>query len=325
MLLLSYLFWGLGDMCMAGNISFSPVFPRNEYFSDRIVVDLLRDRRGYLWIGTLDGLLLYNGSGFKCFTRDDLHTGSSAISSIFEDSRGNVWVGTEGGLCMYSMETDTFVPIDTAAQDEARIDTKVGCIREDSSGIIWFSVKSKGLWSYDPRSCAFRQYLCDGKNGVTAPKINSFVIDGNGSFIISVYCGGLLFCRDNFRSVEPLEIPLFDFSSDNFPQLLTDGRNCVYGCSRGYGLCEIFPYTSKANVLIRPDNGAQPNGLCMDHSRRLIYMATSRGLYTYSLATGEKERLDLSNTFGLPSESFSCVASCGRIEHGKCFLQFSTE
>ena len=311
MLLLSYLFWGLGDMCMAGNISFSPVFPRNEYFSDRIVVDLLRDRRGYLWIGTLDGLLLYNGSGFKCFTRDDLHTGSSAISSIFEDSRGNVWVGTEGGLCMYSMETDTFVPIDTAAQDEARIDTKVGCIREDSSGIIWFSVKSKGLWSYDPRSCAFRQYLCDGKNGVTAPKINSFVIDGNGSFIISVYCGGLLFCRDNFRSVEPLEIPLFDFSSDNFPQLLTDGRNCVYGCSRGYGLCEIFPYTSKANVLIRPDNGAQPNGLCMDHSRRLIYMATSRGLYTYSLATGEKERLDLSNTFGLPSESFSCVASCG--------------
>lgn len=161
LLLLSYLFWGLGDMCMAGNISFSPVFPRNEYFSDRIVVDLLRDRRGYLWIGTLDGLLLYNGSGFKCFTRDDLHTGSSAISSIFEDSRGNVWVGTEGGLCMYSMETDTFVPIDTAAQDEARIDTKVGCIREDSSGIIWFSVKSKGLWSYDPRSCAFRQYLCD--------------------------------------------------------------------------------------------------------------------------------------------------------------------
>ena len=236
LLLLSYLFWGLGDMCMAGNISFSPVFPRNEYFSDRIVVDLLRDRRGYLWIGTLDGLLLYNGSGFKCFTRDDLHTGSSAISSIFEDSRGNVWVGTEGGLCMYSMETDTFVPIDTAAQDEARIDTKVGCIREDSSGIIWFSVKSKGLWSYDPRSCAFRQYLCDGKNGVTAPKINSFVIDGNGSFIISVYCGGLLFCRDNFRSVEPLEIPLFDFSSDNFPQLLTDGRNCVYGWSRGYGL-----------------------------------------------------------------------------------------
>ena len=109
---------------MAGNISFSPVFPRNEYFSDRIVVVLLRDRRGYLWIGTLDGLLLYNGSDFKCFTRDDLHTGSSAISSIFEDSRGNVWVGTEGGLCMYSMETDTFVSIDTAAQDEARIDTK---------------------------------------------------------------------------------------------------------------------------------------------------------------------------------------------------------
>lgn len=310
LLIISYLFVGLGDMCHAGNVSFSPVFPRNEYFSDRIVVDLLRDGRGYLWVGTLDGLIRYNGTGFRCFTKDDLRTGSSAISTIFEDSRGNVWVGTEGGLCMYSIETGTFVPINTIGQDEARIDTKVGCIREDSEGLIWFSVKSRGLWSYDPRSGAFRQYLCDGVNGAGAPKINSFVIDGNGSFIISVYCGGLLFCRDNFRSVEPLEIPLFDFSSDNFPQLLTDGRNCVYGCSRGYGLCEIFPYTLKANVLIRPDNGAQPSGLCIDQSRTL-YMATSRGLYTYSLATGEKACLDQSNTFGLPSESFSCVAACG--------------
>ncbi len=288
-------------------MSFSPVFPRNEYFSDRRAVDLLRDGRGYLWIGTLEGLILYNGTDFKCLTKDDLHTGSSAISSIFEDSRGNVWVGTEGGLSMYSIENGTFVPINTVGQDEVRIDTKVGCIREDGDGLVWFSVKSKGLWSYEPRTGSFRQYLC-GDAG--SPKINSFVMDGNGSFVISLYCGGLLFCRDNFSSVEPLEIPGFDFSTDNIPQLLTDGRNCVYGCSAGYGLCEIFPYTRKANVLFPIDKGVQPNGLCMDQSRTL-YMATSRGLYTCSLTDGESEFFDRSNTFGLPSDGCVCVAADG--------------
>ena len=291
-------------------MSFSPVFPRSEYFSDRRAVDLLRDGRGYLWIGTLDGLLLYNGTDFRCLTRDDLHTGSSAISSIFEDSRGNVWIGTEGGLSMYSIETGTFVPIDTSDDVLQRIDTKVGCIREDSAGLVWFSVKSKGLWSYDPRSGSFRQYLRDFDGEGGAPKINSFVIDGNGSFVISLYCGGLLFCRDNFGSVEPLEIHGFDFSSDNFPQLLTDGRNRVYGCSTGHGLCEIFPYTRKANVLIPLDDGVQPNGLCMDLLNTL-YMATSHGLYAFSLTTGECERFSLSNTLGLFSDGFDCVATDG--------------
>ncbi len=299
-----------GEICLAGNISFSPVFPRSEYFSDRRAVDLLRDGRGYLWVGTLDGLLLYNGTDFRCLTRDDLHTGSSAISSIFEDSQGNVWIGTEGGLSMYSIETGTFVPIDTSNDVLPGIDTKVGCIREDSAGLVWFSVKSKGLWSYDPRSGSFRQYLCDFDGEGGAPKINSFVIDGNGSFVISLYCGGVLFCRDDFSAVEPLEVPGFDFSTDNIPQLLTDGRNCVYACSTGYGLCEIFPYTRKANVLFPIDKGVQPNGLCLDPSRTL-WMTTSHGLYACSLTTGEKERFGFSNTFGLPSDGFSCVAADG--------------
>lgn len=43
------------QICLADNVSFSPVFPRNEYFADRRSVDLLHDSRGYLWIGTEGG------------------------------------------------------------------------------------------------------------------------------------------------------------------------------------------------------------------------------------------------------------------------------
>lgn len=302
-----YLSVNQGQICFADNVSFAPVFPRHEYFSDRRVVDLLHDSRGYLWIGTYDGLLRYDGTAFRYFTRGDLHTESSAISSLLEDSHGNVWIGTEGGLCRYSMESGTFAGVDTEGEDCGRIDTKVGCIREDRDGLIWFSLKSKGIWSFNPGTGEFRTCLNGLSCEAQAPKINTFVIDSNGSFIISEYCRGLYICRDGFSSVEPVTAPGFDFSGDNIPCLLPGERNSVYACSTTYGLCEIFPYTSRASVLIPLEKGVQPTGLALDSESGKLYMATSAGLYSLGLKDGETVRYKLSNTFGLPSSNFSCV------------------
>ena len=152
---------------------------------------MLPDSHGYLWIGTLDGLLRYNGTEVKNYNRSVLHTESSSISCIFEDSDNNIWIGTEGGLTVYVRENDEFVKVDTPESSDIKIDAKVGCIQQDREGLIWFSLKAKGIWSYDPESGTFRNYLYDPASGVPSPKINSFVIDGNGSFIVSVYFRGL--------------------------------------------------------------------------------------------------------------------------------------
>ncbi len=72
---------------------------------------MLPDSHGYLWIGTLDGLLRYNGTDVKNYNRSVLHTESSSISCIFEDSDNNIWIGTEGGLSVYVRENDEFVKV----------------------------------------------------------------------------------------------------------------------------------------------------------------------------------------------------------------------
>lgn len=301
------------------NLSFSAIFPRNEYFADRMIVDLLHDSRGYLWIGTYDGLLRYDGTSFRYFTRGELHTESSVICSLLEDSRGNVWIGTEGGLCRYCIETGTFAAVDTKGQDEERIDTKVGCIREDRSGSIWFTLKSKGIWSYNPQTSEFRNFLndtttSDGRQASTH-KINTFVIDNAGSFIISEYCNGLYIAKDDFSSFEPLDIQGFNFGSDNIPCLIADERNCIYAGSTTYGLCEIFPYSTKASVIVPLEDGVQPTGLSMDCEPRTLYMSTSKGLYSTSLTGGKSTLYDCSNTFGLPSDNLCglCVDKDGAI------------
>ncbi len=62
------------------------------------VTTLFQDSYGYLWIGTTDGLSVYNGQSFRNYTVVD-GLASSWVNCIIEDNkvRGKIWVGTLGG------------------------------------------------------------------------------------------------------------------------------------------------------------------------------------------------------------------------------------
>jgi ligand-binding sensor domain-containing protein len=60
------------------------------------VISILQSQSGYLWLGTLNGLVRFDGVRFTVF--DEANTPgliSRRIVHLFEDSRTNLWVGTE--------------------------------------------------------------------------------------------------------------------------------------------------------------------------------------------------------------------------------------
>jgi signal transduction histidine kinase/ligand-binding sensor domain-containing protein/AraC-like DNA-binding protein len=67
--------------------------------------DILKDSRGNIWIGTQDGLILYN-TGSKSiktlYTEDGLVNNS--IKSLLEDRNGNIWVSTSCGVSHISID-----------------------------------------------------------------------------------------------------------------------------------------------------------------------------------------------------------------------------
>src|SRR6476619_8462698 len=66
--------------------------------TQNIVYHFLQDSRGYMWIGTHNGLSLYDGIKATNFLHDDQNSKSIArnfISGIAEDSSGQVWVSNE--------------------------------------------------------------------------------------------------------------------------------------------------------------------------------------------------------------------------------------
>ena len=61
---------------------------------------LLQDRQGYIWIGTEDGLVRYDGSSMVSYRKqhgNPVSLSDNYISALAEGPAGNIWVGTMGG------------------------------------------------------------------------------------------------------------------------------------------------------------------------------------------------------------------------------------
>ena len=72
---------------------------------------MFEDTYGFIWIGTEDGLNVFDGYQFKVFrphSDDSTSICSNRIEEIAEDGQGNLWVGTGDGLARYFRETNSF-------------------------------------------------------------------------------------------------------------------------------------------------------------------------------------------------------------------------
>ena len=69
--------------------------------SQSTVETIYQDSKGYIWMGTNDGLDRYNGYEFKYYKHDKDDKNSipnNYIVDIIEDKKGYIWVSTINGL-----------------------------------------------------------------------------------------------------------------------------------------------------------------------------------------------------------------------------------
>ena len=74
-----------------------------EDIPDMHVNAMVQDVRGYIWIGTENGLFRFNGRNYsKYYGRDDVEDDlpSNRVVSLALDRRGRVWIATDAGMCI---------------------------------------------------------------------------------------------------------------------------------------------------------------------------------------------------------------------------------
>lgn len=99
--------------CQANQFSFSG-YSIADGLSQSVVICVFQDSRGYIWLGTQNGLNRFDGYNFKVFTYqpdDPSSISNNWIYAITEDREGNLWIGTKGGLNKYFTKEDRFLRI----------------------------------------------------------------------------------------------------------------------------------------------------------------------------------------------------------------------
>jgi len=108
--------------------------------SQGFVFTLLQDSRGFIWIGTSNGLNRYDGYQVKRFTCDDTSPWGFRANTVYclvEDAHGLLWLGTDKGVVVMDPYTEQFLPL--AESNPAFFHNDVAHITIKAGGQIWFS------------------------------------------------------------------------------------------------------------------------------------------------------------------------------------------
>jgi ligand-binding sensor domain-containing protein/signal transduction histidine kinase len=99
---------------------------------DNTVSAILQTRDGYLWIGTMGGLVRFDGVKFKRYNATE-GLKNERVLCLYEDQQGHLWVGTDGGG-LFRFENDQFVAL--TIQDGLSSDVVMD-IAEDKKSQLW--------------------------------------------------------------------------------------------------------------------------------------------------------------------------------------------
>ncbi|MEP7142649.1 MAG: two-component regulator propeller domain-containing protein, partial [Ferruginibacter sp.] len=145
---------------LPGQYYFSKLSEENG-LSDNRISCFLKDKSGFIWIGTKNGLNRYDGSEFLLFKPTSGNSISNeSINDIVQDSSGNIWVATFSGLNRYDPITnrwETMMP--TGSEHKGNLPSYlIWDLEVDENNCIWIVSDVWDFAMYNPATKKFTYY-----------------------------------------------------------------------------------------------------------------------------------------------------------------------
>ena len=155
----------------------------------------LQDSRGFVWIGTQDGLNRYDGHAFTVYKNDPDDPASlsyNSINALLEDRDGHIWIGTwGGGLNRFDPRTQQFTRFQDDPENPISLSSdNVTSMLQDAAGTIWVGTLG-GLDQFDPQTGGFTHYRSDPDDptSLSSDAVSTLFEDSRGALWIGT--GGL--------------------------------------------------------------------------------------------------------------------------------------
>ncbi len=248
-------------------------FSDQDYSIGSSVSSLALGDKGTTWCTVQNsGVFQFDANG-KILSHPNSPSGTSLI---YRDRQGHYWAGTGNGLFSYNPSTGAY-------------EKKVGysgdgtyCIADNGSGVLYISVYSKGLYTYDVATGAVHRYSMtdSGTRGrLCNDWIRSMIIDHKGLLWIGTSNG--VSCMDtrtcSFRpfkwDYQLYNIQANHLCEDSLGNIIIGTDDGLYLYNRKTGATYPFP---NSDVL----KGKQVNGIVADETGD-VWVSTTHGIWQY--------------------------------------------
>jgi ligand-binding sensor domain-containing protein len=138
------------------------------------VQTILQTRDGYVWIGTQEGLVRFDGLGFEVFDRARLPAmTTNHVGALLEDPGGGLWVGTLGGGLLHFRHGQ--VTAYTSAQGLSG--DSVTALLRDREGRLWVGTEAGGVDVLE----AGRFRIHGLREGLPSEQVHALLLDREGA------------------------------------------------------------------------------------------------------------------------------------------------
>lgn len=274
------------------------VYTTNEGLPSNSTTSAITDEKGFLWVGTLNGLCRFDGYSFKTFVNipgDTTSLTNNYVNALIMDKSGRIWVGTLDGLNLLDPVTEKFTRFSHQDNKPRSLsNNKVWTLLADKDNNVWigtddgfdkFVEKSRDFDVYQPN--ASNPYAMKGKS------VNSIIEDGGDKLWLGNWSSGLnLF---NKRDKRFINFPQQQYPNQRNPNdvwtLCMDGQHNIFVGTYWNGLFKFNTVTHTYTALQNPDKENHAVFRILKLDNRFMLLCGNDGFYSLNSTTNTWKQL----------------------------------
>lgn len=257
--------------------------------SSNTVRALLQDTRGFLWIGTDEGLNRYDGTTIESYQYTRQGSNANYISVLSEDG-DRIWIGTDNGIYLYTYPAHSFASFDKTTANHIKIQATVSDIVRDRDDNLWFATNGQGVFRYKEGNEFLEQYEFSASLSV----VHDLLIDSeNNVWAVSnqghVHIYRLDKAENEFKPFALNYDPKSQTADSRSLVMFEDSESTLWLGTWENGLHKIDRYSGEVTVYLHPSD---TDGIMHIHSiqaydARHLLIGSDDGLSLFDTTTGK--------------------------------------
>lgn len=271
---LLFFLWNMLVFCsltsFAQEVHRAVIINSDKGLSQNSVYSICKDSKGFLWVGTGDGLNRYDGNEFIVFRNSSRQksslNGYSLNYTMYEDEKQRLWFSTERNLVCFDQRRRMFQDI----VPFGNIGNKFIVSLDSAENTIWFIQAGLGLFSYNYEDDVFEQFQFPMVKGRRNQFSDSHgADDGKGNIWVTTHAGLLRFTKKGKAWKEIV-------GQRNFSEICIDRGGMIWLLNRD----SIYTFNSEKgqlSILKNPKERSGPYYSMTPDDKNNVWIGTLSG------------------------------------------------